>query len=213
MIVDPARKYFKGDEDGSDAVNELFNRIEPLIQAKNCAAIVAHHLKRGANPRTVAEVADYVRGSGVWLDRPRVTLGMLRSRDETLFGISGPVDAPLHNFRRDTMFTGVRRLRRDDPTSRHIPIDRPQAATKAAPATDELATVMAAAKGVLGRGERITRTGAKELFNHKVPETSGLSRVKVRAAVVELTEAGQLVLAADGSLSIAAPAEPAFLVL
>jgi AAA domain len=90
IVIDPARKYFKGDEDGSDAVNDLFNRIEPLVQEKNCTAIVSHHLKRGADPRTVAAVADYVRGSGVWLDRPRVTLGMLRSGDETLFGISVP---------------------------------------------------------------------------------------------------------------------------
>ncbi len=70
IVIDPARKYFKGDEDGSDAVNDLFNRIEPLIQEKNCAVIVAHHLKRGANPRTVADVAEYVRGSGVWARSP-----------------------------------------------------------------------------------------------------------------------------------------------
>jgi hypothetical protein len=210
FIVDPARKYFKGDEDGSDAASDLFNRIEPLVQSKNCAAIVSHHLKRGANPRTVAEVAEYVRGSGVWLDRPRVTLGMLRSGDETLFGISGPAEAPLHNFRRDTMFAGARRLRRDDPTSRHIPIDRPHTATKSAPATDELTSVMAAAKGLLDRGERITRTGPKELFKHRAPEIAGWSRAKVRAAVEELTRTAQLVLSADGSLSIASQPEPAF---
>jgi hypothetical protein len=88
IVIGPARKYFQGDEDGSDAVSGFFNRVEPIARKKNCAVVVAHHVKRHAEPRTVAEIADHVRGSGAWLDRPRVTMGMVRNGNETLFGIS-----------------------------------------------------------------------------------------------------------------------------
>jgi hypothetical protein len=171
IIIDPARKYFVGDEDGSDQVSDLFNRIEPIARKKNCAVIVAHHLKRHADPKTVSEIAEYVRGSGVWLDRPRATMGMLRRGGETHFGISGPPDAPLYNFRRDTMFSGVRRLRRDEATSRHIPIDREHSsATYASTSTmEELQGALAAIEGLIKAGRRITRTGPNELFKHAPP--------------------------------------------
>jgi hypothetical protein len=206
IIVDPARKYFVGDEDGSDPVSGFFNRIEPIAREKNCALVVAHHLKRHADPKTVSEIAEYVRGSGVWLDRPRVTIGMLRRGGETQVGISGSPDAPLHNFRRDTMFAGVRRLRRDDATSRHIPIDRPAATAPIATATGDQAAVLAAITDVETAGRKITRTGPSELYKHAPKQTNGWPRAKVRAAVEGLILAGQLRLEPDGSLTSARPA-------
>jgi hypothetical protein len=205
LVIDPARKFFKGDEDGSDQVNELFNRIEPLAKKKNCAIILSHHLKRGSHPRSVAEVGECVRGSGVWLDRPRVTLGMVRLGDETHFGISGPPDAPLHNFRSGTMFSGVMRLRRDLVSSRHIPINRePHAASLSAvgATTEEMQRVVTAIGDLTKSGRRITSTGSNELFKHAPPQVTGWPRAKVRNAVKSLIDAGLLTLNSDGSIGV-----------
>jgi hypothetical protein len=204
LAIDPARKFFKGDEDSSDQVSEFFNRIESVTANKNCATIATHHLKRESNPGTVAEVANRVRGSGVWLERPRVVLGMVRTgAGETHFGISGRPDIPLHNFRRDVMFNGVRRLRREDATSRHISIDGTESSNaRQASTIKEKETVLSAMKSVSMSGERITRTGHNELFKHAPTEIRGWGRAKTRSAVEELIRGGQLLLNSDGSIGI-----------
>jgi AAA domain len=204
LAVDPARKFFKGDEDSSDQVSDFFNRIESLTAKKNCATIATHHLKRESHPGTVAEVAHRVRGSGVWLERPRVVLGMVRTgAGETHFGISGPPDVPLHNFRRDVMFNGVRRLRREDATSRHVDIGGTESSkARQALAIKEKEAVLSAMKSVLMSGERITRTGHSELYKHAPTEIRGWGRAKTRNAVEELIGDGQLLLNSDGSLGI-----------
>ena len=56
LVVDPARKFFRGDEDGSDAVSDFFTKLEVFARQKNCAVLVLHHLKRNATPRTISEV-------------------------------------------------------------------------------------------------------------------------------------------------------------
>src|SRR5665213_4442992 len=107
LAVDPARKFFRGDEDGSDAVSDFFTKLETFAKAKNCAVIVLHHLKRNASPRTLADVAMLYRGSSVFLDRPRVAFAALRTKGETQFGIPALDGGPLHNFMASTMFAGV----------------------------------------------------------------------------------------------------------
>ena len=81
IVIDPARKYFKGDEDGSDAVNDLFNRIDK-------SADTGEELRGHRGPPFEARRESTHRGRRrriraglrrVGLDRPRVTLGMLRS--------------------------------------------------------------------------------------------------------------------------------------
>jgi AAA domain len=172
LAIDPARKFFNGDEDSSDLVSGLFNRIEALAAKKNCATVLTHHLKRGSMARTVAEVGEQVRGSGVWLERPRVVLGMARpGAGETHFGISGPPDAPLHNFEASMMFSGVRRLRRDDATSRHIPVEGAGSSiSKQALTPEEKETALSAAKSTLMNSGRITRTGPNELYKQAPPQ-------------------------------------------
>jgi hypothetical protein len=206
LAIDPARKFFKGDEDSSDQVSDFFNRIESLTAKKNCATIATHHLKRESHPGTVAEVANRVRGSGVWLERPRVVLGMIRTATgETQLGISGRPDNPLHNFRRDVMFNGVRRLRRDDATSRHIAVDGTGAGGKHGLAPEEKEKAFSAVKALLMSGGRITRTGSNELYQQKLPQTKEWSRAKARLAVEELIRDGKLSLNSDGSMSLVPP--------
>jgi hypothetical protein len=198
LIVDPARKYYKGDEDSSDATSEFFTKLETFARKKQCAVLVLHHLKRNANPRTLADVARQYRGSSVFLDRPRVTLAMLRQSDETHFGIPAPDGVPLHNFRQSTMFSGVRRLRRDETTFRHVSLDS-QAVPKEI-ADGVLDRVLKAVSRLLREGQRITRTGRAAVFERKAAEVVGLSRVTVRDAVERLLATGQLCCDTHGAL-------------
>jgi hypothetical protein len=152
LVVDPARKYFQGDEDGSDAVSALFTRLEDFAREKNAAVVVTHHLRRNATVKNVHDVANYYRGSGVFLDRPRVTLAVHLGNNETHLAIPVSDRTPLHNFSQSEMFAGVRRLRRDEESFRHVAIDVQQ--PSATPASDaDTERVLAAARGVIESGE------------------------------------------------------------
>ncbi len=207
LVVDPARKYYRGDEDGSDAVSEFFGKLETFAREKNCAALVSHHLKRNASPRNLADVATLYRGSSVFLDRPRVTLATLRAGNETQFGIPAPDGVPLHNFLASTMFSGVRRLRRDESTFRHVPIGGQSASVAKAPTTAEAQTVLAAIGDLLAAGKKITRTGKAGVFEIKLPRLASMSRAAVRSVVDGLVQQGALDSADDGTLTL--PAVPA----
>jgi hypothetical protein len=193
LSIDPARKYYRGDEDGSDAPSEFLTKLETFAQAKNCAVLLSHHLKKNVNPRTLSEVAIQLRGSSVFVDRARVTLAMLRKGNETHIGIPAPDGVPLHNFGPSTMFSGVRRLGRNEANFRHISLDAPTAAStpKAAhtPSTD---SVLGAARGLIGAGERVTRTGKAGLFERKPAALAGMPRAAVRSAVDVLIGQGLL---------------------
>jgi hypothetical protein len=151
-------------------------------------------------------VAVQYRGSSVFLDRPRVTLAVLRSKDETQFGVPAPDGVPLHNFLASTMFDGVRRLRRDEATFRHVSLDarsvvEPKALNAATPSG-----VLDAASRLIGAGTLVTRTGKAGLFERKPTEIAGMPRAAVRAAVDALVEDG-LLLNAGGVLTMAAAAD------
>jgi hypothetical protein len=201
LVVDPARKYFKGDEDGSDAVSDFFTKLETFARAKQCAVVVLHHLKRNASPQNLADVARQYRGSSVFLDRPRVTLAMLRRNDETHFGIPAPDGAPLHNFRQSTMFSDVKRLRRDEATFRHVLLGGQPAAPKETAASD-IERVWRAISRLLSEGQRVTRTGKAAVFERKAPEAAGLSRATVRDAVDRLVSDGRLCCDAQSALTL-----------
>jgi hypothetical protein len=206
LVVDPARKFYKGDEDSSDAVSEFFTKLETFARTKDCAVVVPHHLKRNAQPKNISEVAVAYRGSSVFLDRPRATLAVIRRNEETHFGIPAPNGVPLHNFLQSTMFSGVRRLRRDEATFRHVPIDvqTPGALATAAPSSkDHLDRIRQAATRLIQIGTRITRTGRAELHAQKPVETDGLSRAKIRRGIDDLLAAGELRLD-SGALALAA---------
>jgi hypothetical protein len=212
LVVDPARKYFKGDEDGSDAVSGFYTKLEDFARKTGAAVVVTHHLKRYAEPRNVSEVANHYRGSSVFLDRPRVTLAVHRAGNETHLAIPVLGGTPLHNFRQAEMFSGVRRLRRDEKTFRHLPIG--ETATGAAPELGEeaLEQVLRAATGVLAASERLTRTGPTGLYERKLPALKGLSRASVRAAVDALVGQGRLNSDASGAVTAAASADAASIV-
>jgi hypothetical protein len=219
LVVDPARKFYFGDEDGSDAVSAFFTKLEDFARKQDCAVVVTHHLKRGVKPKNISDVPNAARGSGVYLDRPRVVLAMHRTGNETQIGIAAPDGQPLHNFPPSTMFAGVRRLRRDEATFRHVPIDGGSKATAQAPANaSELESVRTAIARLCKEGETVTRTGSANLFKRRPTETAALSRAAIDRAIKQLLSDGELVCDGAGALSFAqrpkatpAKAERAFL--
>ncbi len=88
MIIDPARKFLTGDEDNSNTVNDLFEAIEEFAIKKNTAVVVVHHLQKGAYPKNAREVIDMLRGSQVFIDRPRVVIGLYRDGPHTIVGLA-----------------------------------------------------------------------------------------------------------------------------
>ena len=88
VVIDPARKYLTGDEDNSEIVSEFFEAIEEFAITKNCGMVVVHHLVKNAHPNDTRDIYDMLRGSQVFIDRPRVVLGMMREGPYTVVGLS-----------------------------------------------------------------------------------------------------------------------------
>lgn len=88
MVIDPARKYLTDDEEDAKAVSDFFEAIEEFAISKNAAVVVVHHLQKGAKPNSAAEVLDMLRGSQVFIDRPRVVIGMYRDGPYTIAGLA-----------------------------------------------------------------------------------------------------------------------------
>jgi hypothetical protein len=210
LVVDPARKYHSGNEDDSTEISNMLNTLQAFAAAKNCAVVVLHHLKRGAVIKNINDLGTSYRGSGVYTDRARVTLGLRRNGNETELGIPEPGGTPLHNLLASEMFTGKRRLRRDEATFRHIPIGMTStAATGSKAASSQLdvpaetaAAVERAAVELLQGGERVTKTGKAAMFERKIPALSSLTRAATRAAVESLIADGRLCCDAAGALSL-----------
>ncbi len=88
MVIDPARKYLTGDEDDAGVVSEFFEAIEDFAITKGSAVVVVHHLQKGAKPKSPHEVLDMLRGSQVFIDRPRVVIGLCRDGAYTIAGLA-----------------------------------------------------------------------------------------------------------------------------
>lgn len=88
LVVDPARKYLSGDEDDSEGVSEFFHALEEFAMQKNAAVVVVHHLQKAAHPTSPLEVIDLLRGSQVFIDRPRVVIGLCRDGPYTIAGLA-----------------------------------------------------------------------------------------------------------------------------
>ena len=88
VVIDPARKYLTGDEEDAGVVSEFFEAIEEFAINKHAAMVVVHHLAKGARPQHVGEIYDLLRGSQVFIDRPRVVIGMYRDGQYTVAGLA-----------------------------------------------------------------------------------------------------------------------------
>ncbi len=88
VVIDPARKYLQGDEEDSEAVSQFFEAIETFANEKKCPVIVVHHLVKEAKPKDTRDIVDLLRGSQVFIDRPRVVIGLMRDGAYTVAGLA-----------------------------------------------------------------------------------------------------------------------------
>ncbi|WP_309773144.1 AAA family ATPase [Nitrobacter vulgaris] len=197
IVVDPTRKYYSGDEDGSDAPNELFNFLESQAEAHNCALLVTHHPRKDAEPRNMTELAASLRGSSIFLDRPRVTIGLMRKGEETVVGIPTDRDGnPLHNMPVEHMFRGERVCKRDETTHRLIPIQR-QSDTSSTARSDSMLALQSL-DSLYDKGIYVTKSGKHGLFENWPKEIQSISRARVHAACELLLANGEITLSENG---------------
>ena len=200
VVIDPARKYLEGDEDSSDPVSQFFNEIDKLVNVTGAAVVVIHHLRKNSRPNSLADVRADIRGSGVWLDRPRFGLGMYRRGDLTMIGrIKGNIP-PGH----DPIVEEA--LLRDSTTLRHLPAATFPAASvsaiSAAPIESERGAILnlalTAATSLIAGKHKLSRTGKRSLFGYRLPELSSLSRATLEWATDQLVIGGDLISNEDG---------------
>jgi DNA-binding transcriptional regulator PaaX len=115
------------------------------------------------------------------------------------------------------MFSGIRRLGRDEATFRHVvlgtaegkePVARGSAETAADDTElatevglDDVERVRAAVVSLIDQGQRVTSRGNRELF--KLKPLAGISRLATRAAVERLESDGVLRRDVSGALALA----------
>jgi hypothetical protein len=194
VVVDPARRYIEGDEDGSGHVSEFFAILESLVQRTCATVIVVHHLTKNAAPSTLQQVRETVRGSGVFLDRPRVVLGCFRRGETTVLGrikSNLPPEFPIK-----TAF----HLHRDPATLRHVPQTsaEPIEAEEVGNKGDLKQKILTAVRGLSATGEKVTRAGDNELWSKHVPALEGIGRNRIRTTIDQLIADGLLVASAQG---------------
>ena len=194
VVVDPARKYFAGDEDSSDAVSAFFGTLEGLAKHTGAAILVLHHLGKNAHPASLAGVREAIRGSAVWTDRPRVVLGIFHRQGVTTFGVVK------HNIPPAYPMIAPMKLRRDPATLRHVPIiDTADISGPATGEDDDLErAVLAAIVRITADGGRVRRRGNDELWRHRAPEIDGIGRDPIRRATDRLARDGLLADGDDG---------------
>ena len=194
VIVDPARRYLVGDEDGSDSANTFFSTLESLAARTGAAVLVLHHLTKNAAPSSLQAVREAVRGSGVWLDRPRVMLAIYRRRDLTMIGVAKHNIPPAYPMMTETAFA------RDSVTLKHIQTSKAETAADAAASdVDDLELkALTAIQRLRADGQVVLRRGAHELWALQPVELNGIGRNRIREIVDALIDDGLVAANAAG---------------
>lgn len=203
LVIDPLRTVLDGDEDASNNVSNLFDDLNELARAKNCAIVLVHHLSKKA-PRSLAAMLPAVRGSGVITDRPRVVIGMIdRGADITGVGVIKRNVPPSEQLWGEINVEQL--FRRDAATLTLVPVGGHERRGGVAPEDSEaLDLIYQAITGQNKVGLAVRRTGKSELFECKIARLAGLSRQATRDAVSTLVAAGRVIDGPDGLHAAAA---------
>jgi hypothetical protein len=203
IVIDPARAFLEGSEDQSENASRFLGALVEFAGRTNAAVLVLHHLAKNARPRSLEEVKACCRGSSVWIDRPRVLIGMYRSGGVTRVGVcKGNFDG----LQRDSVAlvfdkaTGQHLVKTDAAHSKaEVGAERSRQAGETAP-YDAAERVMAALVRLFGEGKRVTRSGKRDgLYELAPSELAGLARDLVRDTIAALVEAGRIAVE-DGGL-------------
>ena len=168
IVVDPARRYIQGDEDGSGGVNDFFATLETIVQRTGATVVVVHHLTKNAKPANLQQVRESIRGSSVFLDRPRVVLGCFRRDNTTVIG------GVKSNLPPGYQVVPAIHLRRDPETLRHTVETAAPGETRTSVGQDDLQRKVLDAIRQLNNGkERVTRAGDNEVWAKHTRELEG----------------------------------------
>ncbi len=204
IVIDPALTFLDGCESDAGDVGAALGELVEIAAGTEAAVVVAHHLQKNANPRSMRDLRAMVRGSQVWIDRPRIVLGFLRTRDATQLGVVKS------NIPGVEEFVVLATLTRDPTTLMHMPAEPRSAkgtastipARAVAPSAGDLdEPIMAALRRLIGEGKRVTLTGKNDGFRiHAPAEVAGVARDTVLACLRGLIEVGRIARAEDGAL-------------
>jgi AAA domain len=213
VVIDPVRKFTEGSEDQSDNISEFFGDLEDLAATTGCAVIAVHHLAKNANPRSLNELRQAIRGSGVFVDRPRVVLGVYQVRGQAYIGIVKHNIPPGFG-----MLEGSIALDRDAATLRHLPASSPPSkrTDDLTPPSDvvtasgqvgeaigvpEPGRLSGAIRRLIAEDKTVTRTGLKSPFGWRPIELEGCTRAGVDRELEALIAAGTIRVE-NGRLSV-----------
>ena len=197
LVIDPLRAIMQGDEDSSAIAAQVFDDLNALARAKNCAIVLVHHLTKIV-PRSLSMMLQAVRGSGAITDRPRIVIAMIdRGSKVTEVGIIK------HNIPPSEKLWGEvnvgRLFRQDAATLTLVPLEgatRRDDDPSGDPAVLDL--IFKAIEYQNGLRSVLRRTGKCELFERKAPHLVGLSRSALRDGVATLLASGRIVDGQDG---------------
>ncbi len=207
VVVDPARAYLGGSEDESGPADAFMRPLVELAADTGCAVVVCHHLRKGASPATPGGALEAIRGSQVFVDRPRVVIGAARRGSTVSIGVVKSNYPPSAKMQlAPVQFT------LNDETLRLVPVQTSAARQDSRSTSNQDDTVLAVVQAVAearDAGRRVTRTGQHGVYEMESAILAGLSRSAVRRATQSAIDAGRLRLLVDGRLELATEPLPA----
>lgn len=189
LVVDPARAFMSGSEDESGPADGFMAPLVQFATDTGCAVVIVHHLKKGVSPANPAGVLDGIRGSQVFIDRPRAIIGLTERRGILSAAVIKNNIPPTYPMSRET-----RSFQQNIGTLRLEPISvLPEKAKRALVVVDENVEAVVAAIGQAhAAGQAVTRTGGRGVFELKLPGLEAMTRNAVRAAVDAALGTGRL---------------------
>lgn len=191
LVVDPARAFMSGSEDDSVYASEFMRPLGAFATRKGCAVVVVHHLKRNLNPTSPSGVLGALRGSQVFIDRPRCIIGLVRRRSVLTAAVIKhniptlyPMKEEPESFQMDAetlRVTPMQAVKARD-TPRRL-VENPES---------EVVGLVVAAIRAVPADVAVTLTGRRGIFELHLPELVGISRKTVRAAAEEAIACGRL---------------------
>jgi len=88
VVIDSARKFLTADEEDAEPVIELLDAAERFAQEKECAVIIAHHLRKGSKPKDCRDIPEMLRGNEAFSDLPSAVISMLQEESNVVVGVA-----------------------------------------------------------------------------------------------------------------------------
>lgn len=199
VVIDTVGAFFDGEEKSSRAVREFMAPLVKLARVKNCAVILVHHLtKFGEGVKSIAGLKAHVLGAGAFVSTCRLAVGVIRIAGDKLE--VGPFKS---NIPPELLWLPVGSGRQYLLNERAYTLDPIREKDAASSLDAEIMDFICDAIAEQNRmGRVVRRTGRHEIWERKLPELDGFSRVALRAAVAELIGADRILDGPDGLVAV-----------